>query len=49
MLWAGNEIALKRCAGLDTGEEVLDDAAAIINESLSVIDDTENTFVSYIR
>lgn len=49
MLWAGNEVALKRCAGLDTGEEVLDDAAAIINESLSVIDDIENTFVSYIR
>ena len=49
MLWAGNEIALRRCAGLDTGEEILDDAAAIIKESLGVIDDIENTFVSYIR
>lgn len=49
MLWAGNEIALKRCAGLDTGKEVLDNPAAIIEESLSVIDDIESTFVSYIR
>ena len=49
MLWAGNEIALKRCAGLDTGKEVLDDAAAIIKESLSVIDEIENTFANYIR
>lgn len=49
MLWAGNEIALKRCAGLDTGEDILNDAAAIIKESLSVIDDIENTFASYIR
>ena len=49
MLWAGNEMALKRCAGLDTGEDVLNDADAIIKESLAVIDDIENTFASYIR
>ena len=49
MLWAGNEVALKRCAGLDTGEDVLDDAAAIVKESLAVIDDIENIFTSYIR
>ena len=48
-LWAGNEIALKRCAGLDTGEDVLDDAAAIVKESLSIVDDIENTYASYIR
>lgn len=49
MLWAGNEIALKRCAGLDTGEDVLNDADAIVKETLAVIDDIENTFASYIR
>ena len=49
LLWAGNEIALKRCAGLDTGEDVLDDAAAIVKESLSIVDDIENTYASYIR
>jgi AcrR family transcriptional regulator len=48
-LWAGNEIALKRCAGLDTGEDALDDAALIVKESLSVIDDIEKTFATYIR
>ena len=48
-LWAGNEIALKRCAGLDTGEDGLDDAATIVEESLSVIDDIEKTFAGYIR
>ena len=49
MLWAGNEVALKRCAGLDTGEDVLDDATAIVKESLAVIDDIERIFTSYIR
>ena len=49
LLWAGNEIALKRCAGLDTGEDVLDDAAAIVKESLSIVDDIEKTFAGYIR
>ena len=49
MLWAGNEVALKRCAGLDTGEDVLDDAVAIVKESLAVIDDIESIFTSYIR
>ena len=49
MLWAGNEMALKRCAGLDTGEDVLNDADAIVKQSLTVIDDIENTFASYIR
>ena len=48
-LWAGNEIALKRCAGLDTGEDGLDDVATIVEESLSVIDDIEKTFAGYIR
>lgn len=48
-LWAGNEIALKRCAGLDTGKDGLDDAATIAKESLSVIDDIEKTFATYIR
>ena len=48
-LWTGNEIALKRCAGLDTGEDGLDDAATIVKESLSVIDDIEKTFAGYIR
>ena len=49
LLWAGNAIALKRGAGVDTGEDVLDDAAAIVKESLSVVDDIENTYASYIR
>jgi hypothetical protein len=40
---------LKRCAGLDTGKDGLDDAATIVKESLSVIDDIEKTFATYIR
>jgi hypothetical protein len=49
ILWAGNEMALKRCAGLDTGEDLLNDAEAIVKESVAVIDDIEKTFASYIR
>ena len=49
MLWGGNEVALKRCAGLDTGDDVLNDASAILEESLAVVDEIENIFASYIK
>ncbi len=49
MLWSGNEVALKRCAGLDTGDDVLNDASAILEESLAVVDEIENIFASYLK
>lgn len=49
MLWSGNEAIVKRCAGLDTGEDVLDDAEAVVTESLRAVDDIEKVFASYIK
>ncbi len=47
-LWSGNEAAMKRCAGLDTGEDVLENLDALLAESLGIIDDAEKIFASYI-
>lgn len=49
MLWSGNEAMIKRCGGLDTCEDVLDDPEAVLAESLRAIDDIEKVFASYIK
>lgn len=49
MLWSGNEAAVKRCAGLDTDEDRLDDVDAILKESLGVVDDVEALFKTYLK
>ena len=49
LLWSGNEAALKRCAGLDTDIDVLNDDEAVLAASLKVIDDVENIFKGYIK
>jgi AcrR family transcriptional regulator len=48
MLWSGNEAAVKRCAGLDGGVDTLTDRDSLLEESLGVIDDTEQLFANYI-
>ncbi len=49
MLWSGNEAAMKRCAGLDIEQDLLDDEAAILAESLAVVADIEKVFTSYFK
>ena len=49
MLCSGNEAALKRCAGQDTDEDVLEYNERVISESLAVIDDVEKIFASYVK
>ena len=49
MLWSGNEAAMKRCAGLDTSNDVLNDSKAVIAESIAVVDDAEMIFSSYMK
>ena len=49
MLWSGNEAAMKRSAGLDTAKNILDFNDTLLTESLSVIDDVEKIFSSYIK
>ena len=49
MLWSGNEAIVKRCGGLDTGKDVLDDPEAVLAESLRAVDDIEKVFASYIK
>jgi hypothetical protein len=49
MLWSGNEAAMKRCAGLDTSNDVLNDSKAVIAESIAVIDDAQKVFSSYMK
>ena len=48
-LWSGNEVSMKRCAGLDTDKDVLNDDEAVLAASLKVIDDVENIFEGYIK
>ena len=48
-LWSSNESCMKRCAGLDTDEDVLDDLAALLRESVSTVEDIEEIFSSYIQ
>jgi hypothetical protein len=40
---------MKRCAGLDTGEDVLDNLEAVLEESLGVIDDAERLFSQLMK
>lgn len=49
MLWSGNEAIVKRCAGLDTGKDVLDDPEAVLTESLRAVDEIEEIFASYVK
>lgn len=49
MLWSGNEAAMKRCAGLDTDEDRLDDEAVTLAEGLAVVDEVEKVFQTYIK
>ena len=49
MLCSGNEAALKRCAGQDTDEDVLEYNERVVSESLAVIDDVEKIFASYVK
>ena len=48
-LWSSNEAAMKRCAGLDTEHDVLDDLKALLKENLGVIKDAEKIFASHIK
>lgn len=48
MLWSGNEAAMKRCVGLDSGEDHLDDESVILAEGLAVVDEVERVFRSYV-
>ena len=48
MLWSGNEAAVKRCAGLDSGVDTLADGDSLLDESLAVVDDVEKLFESYL-
>ncbi|MBU26209.1 MAG: hypothetical protein CMD99_09310 [Gammaproteobacteria bacterium] len=49
MLWAGNEAAMKRCAGLDTLCDVLDIGERVVSESVVTIDDIEGMFNHLIK
>jgi AcrR family transcriptional regulator len=49
MLWAGNEAAMKRCAGLDTLCDVLDMGERVVFESVGAIDDIEGMFNHLIK
>ncbi|MDE0064850.1 MAG: TetR/AcrR family transcriptional regulator [Gammaproteobacteria bacterium] len=49
MLWSGNEAAVKRCAGLDRGQDTLMDVNSVLAESLGVVDDVEAAFASYVH
>lgn len=49
LLWSGNEAAIKRCAGLDIGEDRLDDVDTVLTESLGVVDDVEALFTNYLK
>lgn len=48
-LWSSNEVAMKRCAGLDTDDDVLDNLEALLQENLAVIDDVEKIFGDYLK
>ena len=49
MLWSGNEAAMKRCAGLDTAEDILGDHQSVVDQSIGVVDDIEKLFAGYIK
>ena len=45
MLCAGNEAAIKRCAGVDAGQDTLADLDSLVKESVGVVDDTQRLFL----
>ena len=49
MLWSGNEAAVKRCAGLDRGQDTLMDEDSVLAESVGVVDDVEAAFAGYVH
>ena len=49
LLWSGNEAAVKRCAGLDRGQDTLMDVNSVLAESVGVVDDVEAAFASYVH
>lgn len=49
MLWSGNEVAMKRSAGLDSDASVLNFNEVLLAESLCVVDDVEEIFSTYIK
>jgi AcrR family transcriptional regulator len=49
MLCAGNEAAIKRCAGVDTGQDTLADLDSLVKESVGVVDDTQRLFLHLLR
>ena len=49
LLWSGNEAAVKRCAGLDGGEDNLMDENSLLAESLGVVNDVEAAFASHVQ
>ena len=49
MLWSGNEAAVKRCAGLDSGQDTLMDIDSVLAESVGVVDDVEAVFANYVH
>ena len=48
MLCAGNEAAVKRCAGVDIGQDTLADLGSLVKESVGVVDDTQRLFLSLL-
>ena len=49
MLWSAAEVAMKRCAGLDVGQDQLNDESAVLAECLGAVDDIEKIFAGYIK
>ena len=49
LLCAGNEAAIKRCAGLDTQLDSLDDLDSLVTESLGVGDNTQALFQEFLQ
>jgi hypothetical protein len=49
LLCAGNEAAIKRCAGLDTQLDSLDDLDSLVTESLGVVDNTQALFQEFLQ
>ncbi|HCG70428.1 MAG TPA: hypothetical protein DE147_08200 [Gammaproteobacteria bacterium] len=49
LLCAGNEAAIKRCAGLDTQLDSLDDLDSLVTESLGVVDNSQALFQEFLQ
>lgn len=49
LLCAGNEAAIKRCAGLDTQRDSLGNLDSLVEESLGVVDDAQALFREFLQ